>query len=274
MAQFRHLSVRRHSAIWCALFAASAVLAPLGGQAGDLYDTQNARETTLLTIGGLTAGGALWVNARLEPLNERELEALDPEGLPSYDRGATANWSEGAATASDVLLYATAAAPLLLFGETGAALSDGELGVMYAETLILQNGMTGLIKGLVRRPRPFTYNRDPEISDELRRSHTAVRSFPSGHTSTTFAAAMFLGEVYASLHPDDGARHWVRAGGLTAAAATAWLRVHAGRHFPSDVIAGAALGALVGWAVPRLHEVDDAAEPKTITPMIVFGLRF
>lgn len=275
MADCNRFRSGRGTATLCLLSCLGLAVSPAAAAAGERFELEDGREAALLTVGGLTAGAALWVNTRLEPLDTRELEALDPEGVPAYDRWAIHEWSEGAAKASDVLLYSTAAAPLLLLGETGDAMSGGELGLMYAETLLLQNGLTGLIKGLVRRPRPFTYNPDPEVSPQVRRSHTAVRSFPSGHTSTTFAAGVFLGEVYARLHPDDDSRHWVRAGGLAAATATAWLRVRAGRHFPSDVVAGAALGALVGWAVPRLHEADPGAtEAPTTVPLLVVGFRF
>lgn len=244
-------------------------------RAGDLYDRDTGTESALLASGAAVGGGALLINSRLDPLSDEELERLDPEKLPSFDRFATRRWSPAAAKASDLLLYGSAAAPLLLFTETGSGMGDGDLGLMYAETLLLQNGLTGLIKGLVRRPRPLAYNADSRISDQSRRSRHTVRSFPSGHTSTAFAAAVFAGEVYARLHPDDSSRHWVRGGGLAVAATTAWLRVAAGRHFPSDVIAGAALGALVGWGVPRLHEVEaDDSGAAAAGPTLVFGFSF
>ena len=37
------------------------------------------------------------------------------------------------------------------------------------------------------------------------------------------------------------------------AAAVGTLRVAAGRHFPTDVLAGAALGSLIGWLIPTVH---------------------
>ena len=43
---------------------------------------------------------------------------------------------------------------------------------------------------------------------------------------------------------------------FAAAATTAALRVAAHRHFPTDVVAGAALGTAVGWVVPLLHPLQ------------------
>jgi membrane-associated phospholipid phosphatase len=219
---------------------------------------------------------ALGLNARLRPLDAAELAALDADGLFGPDRGATGRWSPGAATASDHLRLALAAAPLLLLADDDGSGSGETLALMYAETLLLEQAVTGAIKGLARRPRPFTYNPDPRIPDELRRSRHAVRSFPSGHASTAFAAAVFAGEIYARRHPDDPGRHWVRGGGLAAAAGVAWLRVRAGRHFPTDVLAGAVVGAVVGWGVPRLHEVDreEGGGGEGARPLIAWRFSF
>jgi membrane-associated phospholipid phosphatase len=40
---------------------------------------------------------------------------------------------------------------------------------------------------------------------------------------------------------------------LGTAAAVGGLRIAAGKHFPTDILAGAAVGSLVGYLVPRLH---------------------
>ena len=77
----------------------------------------------------------------------------------------------------------------------------------------------------------------------------------SGHTSTTFAAAA----AYASIlqRRGEAGKHTAEIVALFGAAAlTGVLRVSAHKHFPTDVIAGAALGTAIGWAVPRLHRVQ------------------
>jgi len=77
---------------------------------------------------------------------------------------------------------------------------------------------------------------------------------PSEHSSIAFAAAA----AYASVLHRRGiaGNHKLQIGALfTAAAATATLRVVARRHFPTDVVAGAALGFVIGWTVPAIHPV-------------------
>ncbi|MDJ1137593.1 phosphatase PAP2 family protein [Streptomyces iconiensis] len=85
------------------------------------------------------------------------------------------------------------------------------------------------IKRVVRRPRPVLEGRAPLV-------RTAGRhSFPSSHAASAGAAALALG----TLRP--GA---ARAGIGALAALTCVSRLVVGVHYPSDVIAGAALGAL------------------------------
>lgn len=84
------------------------------------------------------------------------------------------------------------------------------------------------IKVAVRRPRP-----DLPDSPALVSTPTQL-SFPSAHATTSFAAVRALG----GLLP--------RVPLLAVAAALALSRLWLGVHYPSDTIAGAALGTIVG----------------------------
>jgi membrane-associated phospholipid phosphatase len=75
---------------------------------------------------------------------------------------------------------------------------------------------------------------------------------------------VFFSSVYAKLHPASSANTWVWAGSLTLAAATGYLRYQAGKHYPTDIIGGAIIGSLIGWGVPKLHEV--AGVNLTVAP--------
>jgi len=77
------------------------------------------------------------------------------------------------------------------------------------------------------------------------------RSFPSGHASVAFAAAT----SYLVMARREGLRHSTRNAVLlyTGALGVAALRVAAGKHFPTDVAGGAALGIGIGWLAARVH---------------------
>lgn len=97
-----------------------------------------------------------------------------------------------------------------------------------------------LLKPLVGRIRPFAVN----TAVELLVKAPLDASFPSGHTAASFAAVFALKAA--------GSPLWKPA--LAVAVVIAFSRLYLYVHWPSDVLAGALLGAAVGWAGARLAE--------------------
>ena len=91
------------------------------------------------------------------------------------------------------------------------------------------------LKAAIGRERPYVAS--PEQQPLL--TTAFEHSLPSGHAATSFAGAVVLAGAVQRLAPAL----------LALAAAIALSRVYVGVHYPSDVVAGAALGALVGLAV-------------------------
>jgi membrane-associated phospholipid phosphatase len=89
------------------------------------------------------------------------------------------------------------------------------------------------IKRLVRRPRPVLEGLPP-----LGGAPSSL-SFPSAHALSSFAVATAMFRV-------DPAT----AGALVVALLLALDRPYLGMHYPSDVLAGAVLGVLLGLIVP------------------------
>ena len=71
-----------------------------------------------------------------------------------------------------------------------------------------------------------------------------THSFPSGHTSAAFAAASLIDE-------NQGGALGVSAYGL--AGLTGYSRIESKAHYPSDVLAGAAIGILTAGVLDALH---------------------
>lgn len=91
-----------------------------------------------------------------------------------------------------------------------------------------------LIKPLVNRIRPFTFRPKLELLIPAPRD----ASFPSGHTSVSFAAAVAIYRC------DKKWGQWA----LVLAVIIAFSRLYLYVHFPTDVLFGAAMGVLCGCA--------------------------
>lgn len=223
------------------------------------YQLKARREIALLGIGAATGVTSLVLGSRLEPLTRAEIVGLNRSDVPAYDRGATFNFSLAADQASDVTLAGNWA---VLGGVTLLAKPMRQdvvtVGVMYFETLLLANGLQRSVKNLVQRTRPFVYNPDGPLDDKLEKD--ARRSFFSGHATNAFATAVFTGEVFRHYFPNSKLKPVVWIGSLGLATATAVLRYEGGLHYPSDLVAGAAFGTLIGWGIPKLHEVKNRSE--------------
>ncbi|MEW6319950.1 MAG: phosphatase PAP2 family protein [Acidobacteriota bacterium] len=110
----------------------------------------------------------------------------------------------------------------------------------------------GLIKPLVSRPRPFVAV-DARVIDTM----PLTSSFPSGHAASAVAGAMAA------------SRTWPAGTPLFAAAAVliAYARVYVGVHYPSDVLAGALVGAASAWLVlGGRHPATDVRTLGAVPP--------
>lgn len=115
----------------------------------------------------------------------------------------------------------------------------------------LQNGMNLLVRSLRLWPRPELYSSGADIS-----RGEAWGSFYSGHTSAAFALAVFGGMWFDAKNPGSSLSPVVWSVSLASASLVSVLRVWAGKHYPSDVLAGAAIGSLSSFAVLRLHRLS------------------
>ena len=182
---------------------------------------------------------------------------------PFLDAWVEPRFNQTAHHASDVLLYGTIG--LGLAASVADGVHDGEspwvrTGI-YLEAFAINGLITDVVKSAQDRPRPFTAL-DPDTLDaetraeweEKRAEADSERSFPSGHASNTAALAFCAARMFdlSGATPAGRAAAYGTAGALSVGVAS--LRVAAGRHHPSDVLAGALIGASVGLVVPTLHQ--------------------
>lgn len=206
----------------------------------------------------LAAGAFAWIAGELlQPtiISHPTCAPCDAQALNPLDRPFAGRRDAISDGASWGVLAAILAAPLIADGVLAARARKGsaflaDLGV-YAEVLIADGALNQWIKLAVGRPRPLAY--DPTLPSDARASSESYVSFYSEHTSLAFAAAAATATTYALRRSGRGGRAAIALIGLALAGSVAVLRVAAGKHFPTDVAAGALAGTAVGVAVPLTH---------------------
>jgi membrane-associated phospholipid phosphatase len=124
------------------------------------------------------------------------------------------------------------AAPILIFG-TGLIEKDKTIqqkGLVMGASFLTATIISTSLKHAINRTRPFvTY---PDIQKV---TSGGSPSFPSGHTSDAFSTATSLSLAFP--------KWYVIAPSYIYASAVGYSRMHLGVHYPSDVLAGAIVGA-------------------------------
>jgi membrane-associated phospholipid phosphatase len=128
-----------------------------------------------------------------------------------------------------------------------------DLGWHGTEALIVGEVVAGVIKGTVGRQRPSVRPRNSNSYSLFRGflGGDQYRSFPSGHSTSAFAAAAAVSSETSRWWPNT---RWIIGPALfTGAALTGVSRMYNNRHWASDVLVGAGLGTFAGLKVVRYH---------------------
>ncbi len=227
---------------------------PLFATAQSPYRLNTKRELSIFGGATLGLGGAYLLQRQHQPFTASEINTLRVSDIPRFDRFSVNYFSHSAKKASDWILISSLVAPTLLLLDKHARKDALKIGVIGAETLLCNLALVGLTKELTRRSRPLTYNPNAPLALKLEKD--ARQSFFSGHTSLTAAATFATASIWTSYHPDARLNPYVWGVAAVIPATVACLRVRAGKHFLSDVIAGFAIGAASGWLIPRWHRFN------------------
>jgi len=211
-------------------------------------DTQHVRKTLFTWRDAALAGGFTALTIAMFPVDKHIAGQLQDPGTQAnrfFDKSATG-----------VELITSPGAFIIgggmyAIGRWGGHPNLEDVGWHGTEAVLLSSAVTSLLKGTLGRARPFVVNDTNPHDFKFGGGFTSSdrQSFPSGHTTTAFAAAAAVTSEMRRLHPETV---WYVAPVLYGGATLVGLsRMYHNKHWASDVVLGAAIGTFGGLKVVR-----------------------
>ena len=242
-----------------ALAAVLLVFAPLGAAAQHApnrfeYRPQYVLDSNQLSVSSV---GSSLVSARtaavlagvalLFPLDETISRAFRDSTLQESDFLEHSKDVFNAYGSPGVLIISVAA----LAGGAVAG-SDGlrDAGLHATEAIAVSSVVTTVIKEMAGRVRPNSSPDDPfdfNLAGGLR--DRGGRSFPSGHATAAFAFGAVVAEELKFRHPEIA--RYANPAAYTLAVIAALARIYDQKHWPSDVMLGAAIGTFSARVITK-----------------------
>ncbi len=234
------------------------------------FDIDPFADSAMIAVSLGFAGTLELINSTGEIRPQQVPQNFDSSSLIWIDRGAARRTPDSKAGGYSTIGLGAAVAfafiDPVLSGVREKSVQTGLADAfMYAESLSFTMAMTNIVKMAVRRPRPIAYIEAAAHKNDqnyANNSTDSALSFFSGHsaiTATVSATATYL----AFSRSPHTARPWITlAAGAALTTFVSIERVRAGRHFPTDVIAGSIAGAGIGVLVPHLHRTEDIKQRR------------
>lgn len=178
----------------------------------------------------------LFLSANSYSQNKIETENLDIRIFRSINNSRSPFLDKFISITDKSVFPIAALTPVTLFvvSRANKNVYDENSSVLLGASEVTSLGVVLALKNIVKRERPFKvldnvyYKKDNSPTDEY--------SFPSSHTATAFSMATSLTLRYTD-------KPILIAGAFTYAAIVSYGRIYLGVHYPSDVLAGAVIGA-------------------------------
>lgn len=205
---------------------------------------------------------------RRSTFDESDIAKLNINNINAFDRPVARYDPAGFEQAqkhSDLFLNLSIASPVLLMLGKEMRKDWLDLLTLYLVTHAVDNAVYFAAAYPIRRARPFTYN--PDIPMYQRTGDAKSNSFFSGHVSFSATSTFFMAKVFTDYYHIKG---WKRLALYTAAAIppglVGYYRMHAGKHFRTDVILGMVIGASCGILIPELHRGIKGDKHMSLQP--------
>lgn len=137
-----------------------------------------------------------------------------------------------------------------------------ETTLLGIESLIISAVFTHTLKQIFHRHRPFTNDGNNVFDGPFYSTNDDILSFPSGHSTSSFAVAT----IFANQYANDNL--FLSSLIYSMATLTAVSRVYDEEHWASDIFIGAAIGYFTGKTIYNLNQTRKKNQKKNSISII------
>ncbi len=188
---------------------------------------------------------------RVKPLPEATILQLKRSDINAFDRVATYQWDRNAAHISDGLAVGSVLMQSYFYFNKSTRHHSFRIGTVAFQSLMLSQGIANAMK-LTLRNRPYLYN-DKVAMDQKLKGDSRM-SFFSAHTTTVSSMCFSFAYAHNTYMPDSRYKNVIWVSAFTLPAIQGFLRVKAGKHYPTDVITGYLVGLGSSFLMHKLHQ--------------------
>lgn len=225
----------------------------------EIYYLEPSIDIPIIVVAGGWSYYALSKIYKKDSSSVEDILSLNRDKINVLDRWASYVYYPDAELESDKIFYGAMPLPLVLLLSKEIRKDALKIAVLYTEALSI-TGTLYTSATYFNRYRPATYS--DKLTLGQKRVGNQRNSFFAGHVALVATSTFFTAKVFADYHPHSKLK-WVFYGtAIAATGATAYLRHRAGKHFPTDIVIGTAVGTLSGILVPQLHKRKKPEDKK------------
>lgn len=225
----------------------------------EIYYLKPSIDLPIIAAAGGWSYYALSKIYKKDSTSAEDILSLNRQNINGLDKWASYVYYPDAELESDKIFYGAMPFPLLLMLDKEIRKDALKIGVLYLEALSI-TGTLYTSSTYFNRYRPSTYS--DALTVEQKRSGNQRNSFFAGHVALVATSTFFTAKVYSDYHPHSKLKYVFYGAAIAATGATAYLRHRAGKHFPTDIAVGLAVGTLSGILVPQTHKRKNVMDKK------------
>ena len=234
----------------------------------EVYQLDFSKEASIIVPSLLLSSFSFYRHIKLDELSPEAVNSLSINEINRFDRIAVNQYSQTSRVLSDYLVGLCLVAPFTMNFQDKVS---SNINVLILESYLLTTSLASFSKVTTQRKRPYVYNKNVDI--DIRIEKDGQLSFFSAHTAYAFTGAILTARFYDD-HYEDKYNFLIYSSTIFTASTLGYLRFSAGKHYPTDILVGALVGAGVAIFITEVHKNKEQKTAELTLPIIRYNMSF